>query len=98
MSLSDLPSDFDINNVLPILRSFGVSPDNLGPDRLQRLCAITERITDPENVTPEVAREVLDIFGINLHQQSAPRRNVRIGRNEACPCTSGKKYKKCCGQ
>ena len=21
----------------------------------------------------------------------------RIGRNDACPCGSGKKYKKCCG-
>ncbi|MEM2760097.1 MAG: SEC-C metal-binding domain-containing protein [Nitrososphaerales archaeon] len=23
-------------------------------------------------------------------------RRVKIGRNEACPCGSGKKYKKCC--
>ncbi|MEN6337415.1 MAG: SEC-C metal-binding domain-containing protein [Phycisphaerales bacterium] len=22
----------------------------------------------------------------------------KIGRNEPCPCGSGKKYKKCCGQ
>ncbi|HCS75454.1 MAG TPA: hypothetical protein DIW17_16465 [Clostridiales bacterium] len=22
---------------------------------------------------------------------------VKIGRNEPCPCGSGKKYKKCCG-
>lgn len=22
---------------------------------------------------------------------------AKIGRNEACPCGSGKKYKKCCG-
>jgi uncharacterized protein YecA (UPF0149 family) len=22
---------------------------------------------------------------------------VRIGRNEPCPCGSGKKYKRCCG-
>ena len=22
----------------------------------------------------------------------------RIGRNEPCPCASGKKYKRCCGQ
>ena len=22
----------------------------------------------------------------------------KIGRNESCPCGSGKKYKKCCGQ
>jgi preprotein translocase subunit SecA len=22
----------------------------------------------------------------------------RVGRNDVCPCGSGKKYKKCCGQ
>lgn len=26
-----------------------------------------------------------------------PRRVVKIGRNDPCPCGSGKKYKKCCG-
>jgi len=26
------------------------------------------------------------------------RTAVRVGRNEPCPCGSGKKYKKCCGQ
>jgi uncharacterized protein len=27
-----------------------------------------------------------------------PRRSTpKIGRNEPCPCGSGKKYKKCCG-
>ncbi|MCA8990302.1 MAG: SEC-C domain-containing protein, partial [Planctomycetaceae bacterium] len=24
--------------------------------------------------------------------------SAKIGRNEACPCGSGKKYKKCCGR
>jgi uncharacterized protein len=29
---------------------------------------------------------------------SGPRRNVsKVGRNEMCPCGSGKKYKRCCG-
>jgi SEC-C motif-containing protein len=27
----------------------------------------------------------------------APRQVTKIGRNEPCPCHSGKKYKKCCG-
>jgi len=26
-----------------------------------------------------------------------PVRNIKIGRNDSCPCGSGKKYKKCCG-
>lgn len=28
----------------------------------------------------------------------APVRSTKIGRNEPCPCNSGKKYKKCCGK
>jgi SEC-C motif-containing protein len=27
-----------------------------------------------------------------------PRTVAKIGRNDPCPCGSGKKYKKCCGQ
>jgi preprotein translocase subunit SecA len=26
------------------------------------------------------------------------RQGSKIGRNDPCPCGSGKKYKKCCGQ
>ena len=26
------------------------------------------------------------------------RNTVKVGRNDACPCGSGKKYKKCCGK
>jgi SWIM/SEC-C metal-binding protein len=26
-----------------------------------------------------------------------PAQSKRIGRNDPCPCGSGKKYKKCCG-
>src|SRR5260370_11115937 len=29
---------------------------------------------------------------------SEPRRNApKVGRNDPCPCGSGKKYKRCCG-
>ena len=28
----------------------------------------------------------------------AARRSDKVGRNDPCPCGSGKKYKKCCGQ
>lgn len=32
-------------------------------------------------------------------QQSAqPRKSTKVGRNEECPCGSGRKYKNCCGR
>ena len=38
----------------------------------------------------------------NESEESAPKRkpkkSKKIGRNEPCPCGSGKKYKNCCGK
>ena len=34
---------------------------------------------------------LLTDIGIELHPE------VKVGRNDPCPCNSGKKYKKCCG-
>ena len=30
--------------------------------------------------------------------KNTPKRVKKIGRNELCPCGSGKKYKQCCGK
>ena len=30
--------------------------------------------------------------------KNAPAKRIRIGRNEPCPCGSGRKYKNCCGK
>ncbi|SOD95455.1 SEC-C motif-containing protein [Caenispirillum bisanense] len=32
-----------------------------------------------------------------MNPKGAPRRVEKVGRNDPCPCGSGKKYKKCCG-
>jgi len=34
---------------------------------------------------------------ISSPQQTMRREQQKVGRNEPCPCGSGKKYKKCCG-
>ncbi len=34
----------------------------------------------------------------NLEEYSTPQKKGEIGRNDPCPCGSGKKYKKCCGK
>lgn len=44
--------------------------------------------TKPENITD------LEIL---LNIPEPVRVDKKIGRNEPCPCGSGKKYKKCCG-
>ena len=36
--------------------------------------------------------------GIGTTFRPEPRRNTpKVGRNDLCPCGSGKKYKRCCG-
>ncbi len=36
--------------------------------------------------------------GESQKQQTVHRKEAKVGRNEPCPCGSGKKYKKCCGK
>ena len=46
--------------------------------------------------------EIDDIFAGEFFDletdQPYVRKHPKIGRNEPCPCGSGKKYKKCCGK
>ncbi|MGR9117123.1 MAG: UPF0149 family protein [Gammaproteobacteria bacterium] len=51
---------------------------------------------------PEAVK-IIQEFGEHMDQRrkaelvkSRPSRSKKIGRNEPCPCGSGKKYKKCC--
>lgn len=46
-----------------------------------------------EIISPEERRELV----MKLHEASRAKSN-KVGRNEPCPCGSGKKYKQCCGR
>ena len=54
----------------------------------------TEKVTKFEKILSSLFPNVTGKRGPKI---SAPVRVVKIGRNEPCPCGSGKKYKKCCG-
>jgi len=41
-------------------------------------------------------RLVFNLGGEDVQQQ--PVKSQKVGRNESCPCGSGKKYKQCCGK
>ena len=48
----------------------------------------------------EGVMEVYDYFRARRERNLAPptiRRAAKVGRNDPCPCGSGKKYKQCCG-
>ena len=46
----------------------------------------------------QVAKPLIEGFaGGKMPQKKAPvRKAEKVGRNDPCPCGSGKKYKKCC--
>ena len=88
----------DIQSVLPLLQQMGVDPAKLGPEKLAKLMQITDKIKDPNQITQENIREITDIFALKLtvFLNLKKRKALKIGRNEPCPCESGKKWKKCC--
>jgi SWIM/SEC-C metal-binding protein len=45
---------------------------------------------------PEKPEDITDLE-ILLNPQKTRIAEEKVGRNEPCPCGSGKKYKKCCG-
>jgi len=47
-----------------------------------------------EIFTPEQQKE---LYKEQKSSHTVVRNDAKTGRNEACPCGSGKKYKKCCG-
>ena len=49
------------------------------------------------NVESDKPEDINDLT-ILLNPQKTKIAETKIGRNEPCPCGSGKKYKKCCGK
>jgi len=47
---------------------------------------------------PEVYRFLEQLFNHRMASRKLMRQKVAIGRNDPCPCNSGKKFKKCCGR
>lgn len=70
-------------------------------DRADRLDVRERELDDRENRLRR-AEDLLREREARLRQKSAPASGavtpVRVGRNEACPCGSGFKYKRCHGQ
>ena len=53
---------------------------------------------DPEYIRERVADGIVASTSGDGTVKKQPRKVKKIGRNEPCPCGSGKKYKNCCGR
>ncbi|KAF0191220.1 MAG: yecAH [Gammaproteobacteria bacterium] len=68
-----------------------VSLEELAGEMLE---ALPEAMTSYAHMGRALYEAVLSAPGAETHE---PVRSEKIGRNDPCPCGSGKKYKKCCG-
>ena len=44
-----------------------------------------------------LGRTIFEVLMQDAAANNQPARSSKVGRNDPCPCGSGKKYKKCCG-
>jgi len=69
-------------------------------NKLYRVQLVREE--DVERLEEERRRQQIDLSkvgggGADAGKQPVTRDDDKVGRNDPCPCGSGKKYKKCCG-
>jgi SWIM/SEC-C metal-binding protein len=67
------------------------------PERAQRVLSLCEEsgIVVIVGVEPNKPEDLTDIERALLAREPAAA-VVKVGRNEPCPCGSGKKFKRCC--
>ena len=66
-------------------------------ETVRRLYSV--RLQKNEEVKRErVAKGMTESVGGDGTVKKQPRKVAKIGRNDPCPCGSGKKYKQCCGR
>ena len=53
-------------------------------------------VTEPKR--EEVAQPMFTNKDDTDTKKPVQRKNEKVGRNDPCPCGSGKKYKNCCGR
>lgn len=70
---------------------------NIQEDCLKLLYRV--RLVDPEQAQPKDRLQGAQTNQGGDAQERTPRKvEQKVGRNDPCPCGSGKKYKKCCGR
>lgn len=68
-------------------------------DTLEKLCLVQiQREEEVEEIRHKQQQDYILSRGEDMPDvQTVKREGKKVGRNDPCPCGSGKKYKKCCG-
>jgi preprotein translocase subunit SecA len=69
-------------------------------DTLQKLCLVQiQKEEEAENLYDRSTQDYIATHSQMGGEKKPEKRDTKkVGRNDPCPCGSGKKYKKCCGQ
>ncbi len=75
---------------------------NIRDDTVRQILSLMPKPQNKEMKRVEVAKPVSEGFAGSGPKSAAPKKPIvnkepKVGRNDPCPCGSGKKYKKCCG-
>ena len=69
--------------------------DDIKEDTVRQILSVQPRKQATERV--QVAKPTSEGYGGDKSIVRKPAVSNKVGRNDPCPCGSGKKYKKCCG-
>jgi preprotein translocase subunit SecA len=68
-------------------------------DTLEKLCMVqVRREEEIEEMQRKAEEDYILSRGEDVSATPVKRDKEKVGRNDPCPCGSGKKYKKCCGK
>jgi preprotein translocase subunit SecA len=69
-------------------------------DTLEKLCWVQVQMEDDikQVQKPQSENYIMSRGDSGASPATIKRKGKKIGRNDPCPCGSGKKYKKCCGR
>jgi len=99
------PSILDMESML---KSMGIDLSTMPKKNRDEIEKLSSEITDPLNMNMEHVKRLQTLLGITprttqptlpagFAPKQQPNKRTKIGANTKCPCSSGKKYKKCCG-
>ena len=69
---------------------------------MQEKAVYEKMLTEPVEVEKGTVAELAEKYGMDVVRfggfLDGINESLKIGRNDPCPCGSGKKYKQCCGR
>lgn len=89
-----------MSKYIDVMEALDILPEDLTQEQMSRLKVLAEEVKDPTNMRVVEADRIIEELGIDIEKiqskNTRKEKGKKIGRNERCPCGSGKKWKKCC--